>query len=152
MTILLNDLEGSRIQCTLSNDYMHELMSLIGTDTHCPKILIIQFGTVFKIDGTMKARHLKAATRVMVAPIISIPTYSSKESDGDTIKIGVDIVHPRPDTLTVFPVSTIVVKLAQHEEELRVQRDRQRLPRQRGLLYVLGLGRGRPLRLVFITQ
>ncbi|GKB74335.1 hypothetical protein Tco_0935747, partial [Tanacetum coccineum] len=89
---------------------------------------------------------------VMVAPIISIPTYSSKESDGDTIKIGVDIVHPRPDTLTVFPVSTIVVKLAQHEEELRVQRDRQRLPRQRGLLCVLGLGRGRPLRRVFVTQ
>ncbi|GJY50948.1 hypothetical protein Tco_0441795, partial [Tanacetum coccineum] len=89
---------------------------------------------------------------VMVAPVIYIPTYSSKESDGDTIKIGVDIVHLGPDTLTVFPMSTIVVKLAQHEEELRVQRDRQRLPRQRGLLYVLGLGHGRPLRRVFVTQ
>nr|GEW86469.1 putative ribonuclease H-like domain-containing protein [Tanacetum cinerariifolium] len=57
---------GSQIHCTLSNDYMHELMSLIGTDTHCPKILIIQFGTVFKIDGIVKARHLKAATRLFL--------------------------------------------------------------------------------------
>nr|GEY11330.1 hypothetical protein [Tanacetum cinerariifolium] len=51
MTILLKDLEGSRIQCRLSTEYKHELISLIGTDMHCPKILIIQFGTVFKIDG-----------------------------------------------------------------------------------------------------
>ncbi|GJY99670.1 replication protein A 70 kDa DNA-binding subunit B-like protein [Tanacetum coccineum] len=66
MTILLKDLEGSRIQCTLSNDYKHELMSLIGTDMHCPKILIIQFGTVFKIDGIVKVRNLKAATRLFL--------------------------------------------------------------------------------------
>ncbi|GJW14194.1 hypothetical protein Tco_0018327 [Tanacetum coccineum] len=57
---------GSRIQCILSNDYMHELMSLIETDTHCPKILIIQFGTVFIIDGIVKVRNLKAAIRLFL--------------------------------------------------------------------------------------
>nr|GFC72350.1 hypothetical protein [Tanacetum cinerariifolium] len=51
----------------------------------------------------------------------------SEESDGDTIEFGVDIVHPRLNTLIVFLVSTIVVKLAQHEEELRVQRDRAKV-------------------------
>nr|GEV10247.1 hypothetical protein [Tanacetum cinerariifolium] len=66
VTILLKDSEGSRIQCTLSNDYMHELMSLIGNDKHCLKILIIQFGTVFKIDGIVKVRNLKAATRLLL--------------------------------------------------------------------------------------
>ncbi|GJY55135.1 hypothetical protein Tco_0446799 [Tanacetum coccineum] len=60
------DLEDSRIQCTLFNHYKHELMSLIGTDMHCPKILIIQFGSVFKIDGNVKVRNLKAATRLFL--------------------------------------------------------------------------------------
>ncbi|GJS39327.1 hypothetical protein Tco_0564370 [Tanacetum coccineum] len=59
-------LEDSRIQCTLFNYYKHELMSLIGTDMHCSKILIIQFGTVFKIDGIVKVRNLKAATRLFL--------------------------------------------------------------------------------------
>nr|GEU79698.1 hypothetical protein [Tanacetum cinerariifolium] len=43
-----------------------------------------------------------------------------EKSDGDTIEIGVDVVYPEPDTHAVFLVSTIVVKLVQHEEELRV--------------------------------
>ncbi|GJW86323.1 hypothetical protein Tco_0161663 [Tanacetum coccineum] len=61
---------------------------------------------------------------VLVAPIISFPTFSSEESDENTIEIGVDVVHAEPDTPDVFPVSTIDMKLVQHEEELRVQRDR----------------------------
>ncbi|GKD54480.1 hypothetical protein Tco_1287867, partial [Tanacetum coccineum] len=60
----------------------------------------------------------------------------AEESDGDTIEIGVDVVHPEPNTLVIFPVSTIVVRLVEHEEaiqgmcehlikkELRVQRER----------------------------
>nr|GEZ30943.1 hypothetical protein [Tanacetum cinerariifolium] len=61
-----NQCVGSRIQCRLSTEYKHELISLIGTDMHCPKILIIQFGTVFKIDGVVKVRNLKAATRLFL--------------------------------------------------------------------------------------
>ncbi|GJS98272.1 hypothetical protein Tco_0819442 [Tanacetum coccineum] len=58
--------DGSRIQCTLSNDYMHALMSLIVADTHCLKILIIKVGTVFKIDSIVKVRNLKAATKLFL--------------------------------------------------------------------------------------
>ncbi|GJT07120.1 hypothetical protein Tco_0841582 [Tanacetum coccineum] len=42
----------------------------------------------------------------------------AEESDGDTIEIGVYVVHPEPDTLAVFPMSTIVVKLVKHEEAI----------------------------------
>ncbi|GJS28483.1 hypothetical protein Tco_0489103 [Tanacetum coccineum] len=42
-----------------------------------------------------------------------------EESDGDTIKNGVDSVYPKPDTLVVFPVSTIVVRLVEHEEAIQ---------------------------------
>ncbi|GJW02576.1 hypothetical protein Tco_1561432 [Tanacetum coccineum] len=40
-------------------------------------------------------------------------------SNGDTIKIGVDVVHPEPNALAVFPVSTIVVKLVLHKEAIQ---------------------------------
>ncbi|GJU49021.1 hypothetical protein Tco_1218576 [Tanacetum coccineum] len=43
----------------------------------------------------------------------------AKESDRDTIKIGVDVVHPEIDTPTVFLVATIVVRLVEHEETIQ---------------------------------
>ncbi|GKE61764.1 hypothetical protein Tco_1512131, partial [Tanacetum coccineum] len=43
----------------------------------------------------------------------------SNESDGDMIEIGVDVVHPEPDTPFVFPVSTIIVRLVEHEEAIQ---------------------------------
>ncbi|GKC14630.1 hypothetical protein Tco_1011412, partial [Tanacetum coccineum] len=43
----------------------------------------------------------------------------AEKSDGNTIKIGVDVVHPKPVTLAVFPVSTIVVRLVEHGEVIQ---------------------------------
>ncbi|GJS58888.1 hypothetical protein Tco_0653672 [Tanacetum coccineum] len=48
----------------------------------------------------------------------------AEKSDGDTIEIRVDVVHPEPDTPAVFPVSTIV-RLEEIKEELRVQGERE---------------------------
>nr|GEW43476.1 hypothetical protein [Tanacetum cinerariifolium]GEX29326.1 hypothetical protein [Tanacetum cinerariifolium] len=56
---------------------------------------------------------------VMVDLVISISAYSSEESNGDTIEIGVDVIHPEPDTPAIFPVSTIVVRLVEHGEALQ---------------------------------
>ncbi|GKE70794.1 hypothetical protein Tco_1528866 [Tanacetum coccineum] len=39
------------------------------------------------------------------------------------IDIGVDVTHPVPVVSTDFPAATIVISLAQHEEELRSIRD-----------------------------
>nr|GEW91279.1 hypothetical protein [Tanacetum cinerariifolium] len=41
------------------------------------------------------------------------------ESNGDMIKIGVDVVHLEPDTPAFFLVSTIVVNLVDHEEAIQ---------------------------------
>ncbi|GKE13929.1 hypothetical protein Tco_1421506, partial [Tanacetum coccineum] len=46
-----------------------------------------------------------------------------EESDGDTIEIGVDVVHPDPDTPAVFPMSTSVVRLVEHEEAIQGMRE-----------------------------
>ncbi|GJT32985.1 hypothetical protein Tco_0923404 [Tanacetum coccineum] len=43
----------------------------------------------------------------------------AEESDRDTIEIGVDVVHLEPNTLVVFPVSTIVVRLVEHEKAIQ---------------------------------
>ncbi|GJX24171.1 hypothetical protein Tco_0228616 [Tanacetum coccineum] len=47
----------------------------------------------------------------------------AEESDGDTIKIGVDVVHPEPDTPAVFPLSTIIMRLVEHEEAIQGMRE-----------------------------
>ncbi|GKB91033.1 hypothetical protein Tco_0963305, partial [Tanacetum coccineum] len=47
----------------------------------------------------------------------------AEESDGDTIEIGVDVVHPDPDTLAVFPMSTSIVRLVEHEEAIQGMRE-----------------------------
>ncbi|GJT30724.1 hypothetical protein Tco_0910999 [Tanacetum coccineum] len=52
----------------------------------------------------------------MTAPTIPISTDSFEESFGDTIDIGVDVIHPMPITLVVFPAATVVTTLAQHGE------------------------------------
>ncbi|GKD58537.1 hypothetical protein Tco_1296046, partial [Tanacetum coccineum] len=56
----------------------------------------------------------------------------AEESDGDTIKIGVDVVHPEPVTIVVFPMSTIVVRLVEHAMDEREAR--ARIKRQLGLV------------------
>nr|GEX63976.1 hypothetical protein [Tanacetum cinerariifolium] len=38
----------------------------------------------------------------------------------DIIEIGVDVIHPVPVTLVVFPASTVVMRLAKHEEAIQV--------------------------------
>nr|GEX58783.1 hypothetical protein [Tanacetum cinerariifolium] len=40
------------------------------------------------------------------------------ESFGDTIKIGMDVTHPMPVTSTVFPASTVMMRLDQHLEAI----------------------------------
>nr|GFB92702.1 hypothetical protein [Tanacetum cinerariifolium] len=69
---------------------------------------------------------------IMVALDVSISTDSPDESFGDTIEISVDVTHPLPVTLAVFPVLTIVMRIAQHgegiqgiHEELSALRDRE---------------------------
>ncbi|GKD61675.1 hypothetical protein Tco_1299184, partial [Tanacetum coccineum] len=56
---------------------------------------------------------------VMVAPAISVSADSPEESFRETIKIGVDVTHPMPVTSAIFPASTIVIRLAQHDEAIR---------------------------------
>ncbi|GKE01979.1 hypothetical protein Tco_1389962, partial [Tanacetum coccineum] len=46
-----------------------------------------------------------------------------EESDGDTIKIGLDVVHPEPVTTAVFPMLTIVVRLVEHGEAIQGMRE-----------------------------
>ncbi|GJR10533.1 hypothetical protein Tco_0793185 [Tanacetum coccineum] len=57
--------------------------------------------------------------RELVAPAVSVSADSPKESFGDTIKIGVDVVHPVPITSTVFLASTVVMRLAEHGEAVQ---------------------------------
>ncbi|GJU15913.1 hypothetical protein Tco_1143879 [Tanacetum coccineum] len=68
----------------------------------------------------------------MATPVIPIPSDTYEESDGNMIEIGIDVVHPKPDTLTIFPVSTIVVKLVEHEEAIQGMREHLlKMPTQR---------------------
>ncbi|GKA55067.1 hypothetical protein Tco_0754016 [Tanacetum coccineum] len=55
----------------------------------------------------------------MVAPTILVSTDSFERSFGDTIDIGVDVIHPLPVALVVFPVAIVMMTLAQHGEEIR---------------------------------
>ncbi|GJX37960.1 retrotransposon protein, putative, ty1-copia subclass [Tanacetum coccineum] len=61
--------------------------------------------------------HLR--TNVMAAPTIPVSADSFEGSFGDTIDIGVDVIHPVPVALVVFPAATLVMTLAQHEEVIR---------------------------------
>ncbi|GJV37815.1 hypothetical protein Tco_1410292 [Tanacetum coccineum] len=54
----------------------------------------------------------------MAAPAVSVSADSPEESFGDTTEIGMDVTHPMPVTLAVFPASTVVIRLAQHGEEI----------------------------------
>ncbi|GKE57238.1 hypothetical protein Tco_1496423, partial [Tanacetum coccineum] len=55
----------------------------------------------------------------MVAPDVSASADSPEESFGDTIEIGVDVIHPVPVTLAVFPALTVVMRLAEHGEAIQ---------------------------------
>nr|GEV22557.1 hypothetical protein [Tanacetum cinerariifolium] len=55
----------------------------------------------------------------MAAPAVSVSVDSPEESFGDTIEIGVDVTHPMPVTLVVFPASTVVMRLAQQGQAIR---------------------------------
>nr|GFA60689.1 hypothetical protein [Tanacetum cinerariifolium] len=55
----------------------------------------------------------------MVAPTGLISADSPKECFRDTIKIKVDVVYPVPVTPAVFPTSTVVMRLAEHEEVIQ---------------------------------
>ncbi|GKE66426.1 hypothetical protein Tco_1520587 [Tanacetum coccineum] len=55
----------------------------------------------------------------MATPTIPVPVDSSEGNFGDTIDIGVDVIHPVPVALVVFPAATVVMTLAQHEEVIR---------------------------------
>ncbi|GJU09727.1 hypothetical protein Tco_1132123 [Tanacetum coccineum] len=57
--------------------------------------------------------------QVMAMPAVFVSAYSSKESFGDTIEIGVDVTHPMLVTLVVFPAATVVIRLAQHGEAIQ---------------------------------
>ncbi|GKA74011.1 hypothetical protein Tco_0780313 [Tanacetum coccineum] len=57
--------------------------------------------------------------QVMDAPTVSIYVDSFEESFKDTIDIKVDVTHPKPVALAVFPAATIMMSLAQHEEAIR---------------------------------
>ncbi|GJZ88312.1 hypothetical protein Tco_0660094, partial [Tanacetum coccineum] len=56
---------------------------------------------------------------VMAAPTIPVYVDSFEGSFGDTIDIGVDVIHPVPVAPVVFPAATIVMTLAQHGEAIR---------------------------------
>ncbi|GKF45107.1 hypothetical protein Tco_0131659 [Tanacetum coccineum] len=59
----------------------------------------------------------------MAALAISIAADFTEESDEDTVEIGVDVVHPKPNTPAVLPVATIGVRLVEHEEEIQGMRE-----------------------------
>nr|GEV41421.1 hypothetical protein [Tanacetum cinerariifolium] len=58
---------------------------------------------------------------------IDVEDVEAEESDGDKIEIDVDAVHPKPVTLVVFAVLTIVVRLVERGEAIHevanVERD-----------------------------
>nr|GEW77037.1 putative ribonuclease H-like domain-containing protein [Tanacetum cinerariifolium] len=54
----------------------------------------------------------------MVAPTIPFSAASFEGSFEDTIDIGVAVIHSVPVALVVFPSATVVMTLAQHEEEV----------------------------------
>ncbi|GKD74114.1 hypothetical protein Tco_1332396 [Tanacetum coccineum] len=55
----------------------------------------------------------------MVVPTIPVSADSFEGGFEDTIDIGVDVIHPVPVALVVFPVATVVMTLAQHGEAIR---------------------------------
>nr|GEV22440.1 hypothetical protein [Tanacetum cinerariifolium] len=56
---------------------------------------------------------------VMDAPTILASTNSFEGSFEDTTDIGVDVIHPVPVALVIFPTATVVRTLARHEEVIR---------------------------------
>ncbi|GJY36634.1 hypothetical protein Tco_0422012 [Tanacetum coccineum] len=68
----------------------------------------------------------------MATPTVSVSAYSPEESFGDTIEIGVDVIHPVPVTAVVFSASTVVMRLAEHGEAIQVIQERLlEMPTQR---------------------
>ncbi|GKE22008.1 hypothetical protein Tco_1433520, partial [Tanacetum coccineum] len=75
------------------------------------------------------AADAEADAQIGVEPEIEA---KAEESDRDTIKIGVDVVHPEIDTPTVFLVATIVVRLVEQEEAIQgIHEHLLKMPTQR---------------------
>ncbi|GJW07327.1 hypothetical protein Tco_1569750 [Tanacetum coccineum] len=55
----------------------------------------------------------------MVAPTILVAAGSFDGNFGDTIDIGVDVIHPVSVASVAFPAATMVMTLAQHGEAIR---------------------------------
>ncbi|GKD15654.1 hypothetical protein Tco_1200061 [Tanacetum coccineum] len=55
----------------------------------------------------------------MAVPAVSVFADSPEENFWETIEISVDVTYPVPVTSTVFPASTVVMRLAQHGEAIR---------------------------------
>nr|GEV65488.1 hypothetical protein [Tanacetum cinerariifolium] len=97
-------------------------------------ILKQQQHEVNEIRAKKIARVANPLALVMARPVVSVSADSPEESFGETIKIGVDVTHPMPVTLAIFPASTIVMRLAQHEEAIRgIQEHLLEVPIQEGL-------------------
>ncbi|GJR14026.1 hypothetical protein Tco_0796678 [Tanacetum coccineum] len=65
--------------------------------------------------------------RVMAAPTVSVSTDYPEESIGDTIDIGVDVIHPVLVTSAVFPASTVMMRLAEHGEAIHDMAETERI-------------------------
>ncbi|GJT17533.1 hypothetical protein Tco_0876239 [Tanacetum coccineum] len=63
---------------------------------------------------------------------ISISTDSPGESEGNTIEIEVDIIHPIPVTSATFPTSTMMARLAEQEETIYNMHEELRVLREGG--------------------
>nr|GFB77747.1 hypothetical protein [Tanacetum cinerariifolium] len=62
---------------------------------------------------------LRSILAVMAAPTIPAPADSSEGNFRDAIDIGMDVIHTVPVALVTFPVVTVVMTLAKHEEAIR---------------------------------
>ncbi|GJR90536.1 reverse transcriptase domain-containing protein [Tanacetum coccineum] len=63
----------------------------------------------------------------MAAPTVSVSADSPEESFGDTIEIEMDVIHPVPVTAAFFPASTVVMRLAEHEEDIQDMAETERI-------------------------
>ncbi|GJY85533.1 hypothetical protein Tco_0499559 [Tanacetum coccineum] len=63
----------------------------------------------------------------MAMPAISISNDSLGESEGNTIEIEVDIIHPVPVTPATFPTSAMMARLPEQEETIQSMHEELRV-------------------------
>ncbi|GJX29061.1 hypothetical protein Tco_0237140 [Tanacetum coccineum] len=64
-------------------------------------------------------RTMEAIETVIATPTIPVVDDSSEGNFRDTVDIGVDVIHPVPVALVVFPATTVVTTLALHGEAIQ---------------------------------